>query len=230
MYARDLDGKTLTFGVSGKLIRNSLVMYDHETNTLWSHLTGDALDGPLLGQRLQQVISEQTTWGRWRAEHPGTKMLRVDPIDLHSDPYRNYYRSSDAGVRGRKHVDDRLPVKERVIGVRLGGEVKAYSFTALAKAKVVDDIVGGVPLIIVFDGASVSGAVYRRDPGGHWLTFDPGHNALSMVDRETGSTWGGLSGEATAGPTKGTQLEQVAITYSFWFGWVDFYPNTGVYK
>ena len=45
MYARDLDGKTLTLGVSGKLIRNSLVMFDRETDTLWSHLTGEALEG-----------------------------------------------------------------------------------------------------------------------------------------------------------------------------------------
>jgi len=230
VYARDLDGKTLTFGVSGKLIRNSLVMYDRETYTLWSHLTGEALSGPLLGHRLQQVLSEQTTWGRWRAQHPQTQMLKVDPTDQRPDPYRYYYSSSEAGVKGRKHVDNRLPTKERVIGVRLGGEVKAYSFSALARARVVDDVLGGMPLVVVFDGVSESGAVYRRDPAGRLLTFAPGPNALSMVDAETGSTWEGLSGDAIAGPTKGAQLEQVVITYSFWFGWVDFYPNTEVYK
>ncbi len=230
MYARDLDGRTLTFGVSGKLIRNSLVMYDHQTNTLWSHLTGEALDGPLLGHRLEQVLSDQTTWGRWRAEHPRSQMLKVDPVDLKFDPYQRYYLSSDAGVLGRKHSDDRLPVKERVIGVRLSGEVKAYSFTALARARVVDDTVGGVPLVIVFDGASDSGAVYRRDTGGRLLTFGPGSSALSMEDTETGSTWDGLSGRATTGPSAGTQLEAIPITYGFWFGWADFFPNTEVYK
>jgi len=218
VYARDLDGKTLTFGVSGKLIRNSLVMYDHETYTLWSHLTGEALSGLLLGQRLEQVLSEQTTWGRWRAQHPQTQMLKVDPTDQRPDPYRYYYNSSDAGVKGRKHLDNRLPTKERVIGVRLGGEVKAYSFTALARARVVDDILGGVPLVVVFDGASECGAVYRRDPAGRVLTLAPGPSALSMVDSETGSTWDGLSGTAIAGANAGTQLEQIAITYSFWFG------------
>ena len=230
MYARDLDGKTLTFGVSGKLIRNSLVMYDHETGSQWSHLTGEALSGPLFGQRLHQVVSEQTTWGRWRAQHPQTQMLKVDPIYLGPDPYHYYYGSSDAGVKGRKHQDNRLPVKERVIGVRIGGEIKAYSFKALARAKVVDDSVGGLSLVVVFDGPSESGAVYRRDPGGRLLTFGPAAGALSMQDSETSSTWDGLSGRATTGPLVGTQLEQVAITYSFWFGWVDFYPNTGVYK
>ena len=230
MYARDVNGKTLTFGVSGKLIRNSLVMFDRETGTLWSHLTGEALQGSLVGQHLQQVLSEQTTWGRWRAEHPKTLMLEVDPIQVRFDPYDLYYDSSSAGVVGRKRIDNRLPIKEKVIGVRLGDEVKAYSFTALARDRVVNDTVGGVPLVVVFDGPSQSGAVYRRDLGGKLLTFTRGPTPLSMLDDETGSTWDGLSGKATTGIDAGMELEQVPITYSFWFGWVDFYPNTQLYK
>jgi uncharacterized protein DUF3179 len=230
VYARDVSGKTLTFGVSGKLIRNSLVMFDRETGTLWSHLTGEALDGPLTGQHLQQVLSEQTTWGRWRAEHPTTLMLEVDPVDVLFDPYQSYYSAPGAGVVGRKRTDDRLPVKEKVIGLRLGGEVKAYSFTALARDRVVNDTVGGVPLVVVFDPASYSGAVYRRDLGGSVLTFAPGSIGLSLRDNQTGSEWDGLSGKALSGTDAGMELEQVPITYGFWFGWVDFYPNTEVYK
>ncbi len=230
MYAREVDGKTLTFGVSGKLIRNSLVMFDRETGTLWSHLTGEALDGPLIGNQLKQVLSEQTTWGRWRLDHPQTRMLDVDPSDVRFDPYQTYYGAPDPGVVGRKRADDRLPVKEKVIGVRLNGEVKAYSFKALARDRVVNDTVGGAPLVVVFDGLTFSGAVYRSDPGGNLLTFVPGPIPLSMQDKETGSTWDGLSGKATAGTDAGIELEQVPITYSFWFGWVDFYPNTEVYR
>ncbi len=230
MYARDVNGKTLTFGVSGKLIRNSLVMFDRETGTLWSHLTGEALQGKLVGQSLQQVLSEQTTWGRWRAGHPKTLMLDVDPIELWFDPYDLYFDSQSAGIIGRKRADDRLPIKEKVIGVRLGGEVKAYSFTALGRDRVVNDKVGGVPLVVVFDGTSQSGAVYRRDLGGKLLTFSPGSTPLSFVDEQTSSTWDGLSGKATSGADAGMELEQVPITYSFWFGWVDFYPKTQVYK
>jgi len=230
VYARDVNGRTLTFGVSGKLIRNSLVMFDRETGTLWSHLTGAALEGPLAGQQLQQLLSEQTTWGRWRAEHPETLMLDVDPSDVRFDPYQTYYSAPDAGVVGRKRADDRLPVKEKVIGVRLGGEVKAYSFTALARDRVVNDEVGGVPLVVVFDPVSYSGAVYRRDPGGTLLTFTAESTGLSLRDDQTGSEWDGLSGKAMTGSHAGMELEQVPITYSFWFGWVDFYPNTEVYK
>jgi hypothetical protein len=218
------------FGVSGKLIRNSLVMFDRETGTLWSHLTGEALQGSLAGQHLTQVLSEQTTWARWRKARPNTLMLEVDPIGTWFDPYELYYDSSNAGVVGRKRTDSRLPVKEKVIGVRLGGEAKAFPFTALGRERVVNDTVGGVPVVVVFDGPSQSGAVYRRDLGGKLLTFTRGPTALSMLDDETGSTWDGLSGKAISGLGAGMQLEQVPITYSFWFGWADFYPATAVYK
>lgn len=230
MYARDVRGRTLTFGVSGKLIRNSLVMFDRESGTLWSHLTGEALEGPLAGEHLEQLLSVQTTWGRWRTAHPRTLMLAVDPSEVRFDPYQTYFGAPDAGLVGRKRADDRLPTKEKVIGVRLGGEVKAYSFTALARDRVVNDTVGGVPLVIVFDGLSFSGAAYRRDLSGSLLTFAPRPTPLTMADNETSSTWDGLSGTATAGSSAGSQLVQVPITYSFWFGWVDFYPNTAVYK
>src|SRR5260370_23077693 len=197
-------------------------MFDRETGTLWSHLTGDALEGPLVGQNLQQLLSEQSTWGRWRAEHRQTLMVKVDPSDVRFDPYQTYYGAPDAGVVGRKRTDDRLPVKEKVIGVRVGGEVKAYSFTALARDRVVNDTVGGVPLVVVFDGLTFSGAVYRRDPGGKLLTFVPGPTSLSMQDKETGSTWDGLSGKATAGAGLGMERQENALTYSFSFGWGDF--------
>lgn len=61
MYDRTIDGKIYTFGVSGKLIRNALVMFDRESDTLWSQLLGEAVDGPLQGTKLEPIASLQTT-------------------------------------------------------------------------------------------------------------------------------------------------------------------------
>ncbi len=173
-------------------------MFDRETGSLWSHLTGEAISGPLSGQRLTIVPSFQTTWGLWRKDRPKAQVLAVSPNELR-DSYDGYYRAGDAGIEGRKHKDDRLPTKERVIGVRLGGDVKAYSFSALARVRVVDDVVGGTPLVIVFDGSSESGAVYRRDLNGQTLDFQPGNRPMSMKDTQTGSEWDGLAGTASSG-------------------------------
>ena len=228
MYAREVEGRTLTFGVSGKLVRNSLVMFDRQTGSLWSHLTGESISGPLHGKHLQQLSSAQTTWGLWLKEHPSTLLLQADRSDV-QDPYQSYYSGSDTGIISVKRSDDRLPAKERILGIRLGGDVKAYDFKALARDRVVNDQVGGTPFVIVFDGGSESGAVYRSDPGGTLLKFWPGNGVLRMAEAG-GSVSDGLTGTALSGPLAGQVLEQVPITYSFWFGWADFYPNTAVYK
>ena len=229
MYAREVNGRTLTFGVSGKLVRNSLIMFDRETGSLWSHLTGEAIVGPLNGQRLTIVPSVQTTWGLWLKGHPKALSLAGSEGQL-SDPYDLYFQTDSAGIEGRKHQDDRLPTKERVIGIRLGGEVKAYSFSALARDRVVDDVVGGIPLVIVFDGSSESGAAYQRKVNGLVLDFQPGSRPMSMTDSQSESEWDGLTGTASSGSSAGMVLESVPFTYSFWFGWADFYPHTGLYN
>ena len=64
VYALQFGDETLTFGVSGALIMNALVMYDHQTDTLWSHFTGDAVQGPLVGTKLQVLPAMQTLWGQ----------------------------------------------------------------------------------------------------------------------------------------------------------------------
>ena len=229
MYARDVKGKTLTFGVSGKLIRNSLIMFDRQTGSLWSHLTGAAISGPLRGTELERIAATQTTWKLWRQVHADSRLLKTDSY-RDDDPYAGYYVAPDSGVIGRKHVDNRLGAKDRIIGVRLGGAVKAYSFKALGRARVLDDQVGGTPLVVVFDAASESGAVYRRSVGDRLFDFNPPATGMGLVDAQTGSTWDWLSGRSTAGPLAGANLEQIPITYSFWFGWVDFYPGTEPFR
>ena len=231
MYARQVDRLTLTFGVSGLLVRNSLVMYDHETGSLWSHLTGQALAGPLAGGQLNLVASTQASWANWRRAHRSTFVLAFDP-SLASDPNSTYYRSPRLGVYHDQAdivIDPRLKPKEKVIGLRLDGHVKAYSLTTLAKDKVVNDIVADVPVVIVFDGVTESGAVFRRDPAGEALIFRAGPGALELLDDGSESTWDGLTGKATSGPLKGAVLEQIPITYGFWFAWSDFYPETDLF-
>ena len=73
--------------MSGKLLMNALILYDRETDTLWSQFTGEALEGPLEGGRLRLVASELTTWSAWKAQHPDTLVLNTDDLSRKYDPY-----------------------------------------------------------------------------------------------------------------------------------------------
>ncbi len=121
MYSRELDGKTYTFGVSGKLWRDALLMYDHQTRSLWSHITGEAIQGKLKGKKLKPLASmPQIAWKTWMANYPNTQVLSVGMREsLKRDNYTDYHKSQRAGVSGTKYIDKRLPNKSLVIGVQV---------------------------------------------------------------------------------------------------------------
>ena len=222
-----MNGKDLTFGVSGKLVRNSLIMYDRETHSLWSHLTGGAIEGPLRGAQLQVLTATQTTWAAWRRAHPDTRVLPHD-YPGQTDHYAGYFGSGDAGILGRKRDDNRLPAKARVLGIRILDHPKAYSLEAVGRARVVNDTFVGVPLVVLAT-ADQAAAAFRRDVAGQTLTFRAGPNGI-VLDQETGSIWDQVTGQATAGVLVGQTLTPLAATDSFWFGWFDFFPGTALYR
>jgi hypothetical protein len=229
VYSREVDGQELTFGVSGKLIRNVLVMYDRQTESLWSQLLGEAVEGELKGDRLDFFPSVMTTWEEWKGRYPDTVAL-VKGFSGSRDPYDSYYASEQAGVIGETFEDERLPTKQFVVGVSRGDEAVAYPFSVLSLEPVVNDMVGDTPVVVVFGADEVTSAVFQREVEGQTLTFSLGDpEALTLTDAETGSTWQGLSGLATGGPLAGERLSQLKSTNSFWFGWKDFYPDTRVY-
>jgi len=226
VYARTVEGKVLTFGVSGKLVRNSLVMYDRETHSLWSHLTGGAIKGPLKGGQLEVQTATETTWLSWRQAYPSTKVLPHD-FPGQTDVYRRYFANGDAGILGRKRDDPRLPAKALVVGVRIMDRPKAYRLAAVMQAGVVNDTVDDVPLALFrTDGEAAS--VFRRDVAGQSLTFKASAGG-TVTDIQTNSTWDPVTGRATAGALQGTSLTPVPATTSFWFGWFDFFPGTELY-
>ncbi len=229
MYSREIDGQEVTFGVSGKLIMNVLVMYDRQTESLWSQLLGEAVEGELKGTKLEFFPSAITTWGEWKTRYPDTVAL-VKGYTGSRDPYGSYYQSGQAGVIGETYQDNRLPTKQFVVGVALEDEAVAYPFSVLSLEPVVNDEIGDTPVLVVFGEDQLSTAVFDRQVGDQTLTFslsDPAR--LTLTDAETGSTWQGLTGMATGGPLAGERLTRLKSTNSFWFGWKDFYPDTRVY-
>jgi hypothetical protein len=237
VYAREINGQLYSFGVSGKLWANGLVMYDHQTDSLWSHVAGQAFTGPMRGTKLQMLPATRTDWGTWKRLHPDTLVL--DPLksphrrDYSVDPYEGYYYSRNTGVIAPRREDQRLHPKAFVIGLRLAGAVKAYPFTRLSKAPVVNDTLAHTPVVVVFQERNATGMVFNRRLGDQVLTFIPTPSgagaSFSMRDEQTGSLWSAIGGMALDGALKGKRLEAIPSTYAFWFAWKDYYPETAVY-
>ena len=229
MYARDLNGSTHTFGVSGKLIKNALVMYDHQTDTLWSQFLSRGVKGPLTGTSLEILPALQTTWQQWLALHPETLVLDKNGR-YQRDTYEGYYRGGSAGILGEFNKDDRLSRKDLVLGVTLDGAAKAYPFQSITDQPIINDFWAGKEIVVVFERISETGAVFERTLEGRSLTFQlVPQDSFLMRDLETGSTWQALTGRAIDGPLAGEVLARLTSNYSFWFAWSDFYPDTQLY-
>jgi hypothetical protein len=227
-----LDGKEYTFGVSGKLWRNGLVMYDHQTNTLWSGITGEGLTGPLKGKRLTiRAAVPKVRWKAWRTAYPSSRVLTHHGFqDYDTDQYADYHVTSQTGLFAPEHTNEALPPKSLVLALRLGEHARAYPLEVFTRTTVLNDTVQGTPLVIYRDPASEASAVYERTVDGTPLTFTPGLTWTTLQDTATGTTWNILTGKAVAGPHTGKQLRRIPHHYIYWFAWVDFYPQTTLYS
>src|SRR5580704_3507610 len=78
VWNRVVEGKTLHFHLAGINNGNALLR-DEETSSIWQHSTGEAIFGPLKGQQLQLVRSNELSFALWRSEQPQGQVLKPDP-------------------------------------------------------------------------------------------------------------------------------------------------------
>ncbi len=136
VFDRILDGKAVTFGVSGMLLNSNLVMYDRETKSLWSQFDGLALVGSKRDQKLQLYPSQLEKWSDWIKQYPQTQVLSEKTgyaLPYNQYPYDDYEKNSDIYFP-LEHIDNRFPPKEVVFGIVLGNQEKVYPESELQKA------------------------------------------------------------------------------------------------
>ena len=165
VYSRRVGDRELTFGVSGRLYRSNVLLYDHQSESLWSQLLEKSVTGRHAGDELTSLSALRVSWGTWRQRHPDTLVLSTETgyrRNYRNDPYEGYYRTGSIWFPVGPVRRDLSP-KTRILGVRVNGQARAYPVTALQEAggtvvdqfgdqKVVIDIDGNGEIISVRDG------------------------------------------------------------------------------
>ena len=197
MHVRRANGRTLSFGHAGILYRNSFVMYDRETESLWVHVTGRAQSGPRKGWQLEFMPSSMTTWAAWKAAHPHSTVL--------PGYRRGGFMGTYTGVGSPRGIG---------LVVRVAGHGKLYPFSALESQPVVNDRFRDEDVVVAYSRRLGTASAWSRTVGGRTLTFEPSSDTgngrqLLVRDAETGTLWSGIRGEAIAGPLAGQRLELV---------------------
>lgn len=250
---QDLDEQVLDFGTSGLLLNSSLVMYDRQTGTLWSHYTAEGIIGPLAGVRLTSLPVAILPFDLWRAAHPSGLVLSTDTgfdRDYGLSPYPGYDNEGSFPFLFQGEVDGRLTAMTRMVGLawdHRGTEIAvAVPTLALSEARVLQTRVEDRDLVIWWvpgtnSVLSTIDIALSKDVGSVGV-FSPllddrrlefvsdavsTGDAVSRTfrDLQTGSTWDHL-GRAVAGPLMGRRLTPLEHLDTFWFAWAAFRPDT----
>lgn len=158
-------------------------------------------------------------------------LIPVEEI-LRGGPPRDGIPAIDKPRFTEAHKADYLQPDDRVIGVNLHGEQKAYPIRILNYHEIVNDEFSGNPVLISFCPLCGTGMAFRRDFGGKGVEFGVSgllyNSDLLMYDRATQSLWSQIEGKAVSGPLKGQLLELLPVQHTSWERWLEQYPESKV--
>jgi thiol-disulfide isomerase/thioredoxin len=236
-FRRTLDGRVLAFEVAG-VYNGTIILRDRQTRSLWAPFSGRALEGPLAGRRLDRLPLSFTRWDEWTARHPRGEVVWAAAAAR--EGHGSWYEPGKWGIVTEmgstlQAWDPRLPENELVYGIETGDETddrdetrnrgdspgtgKAYPVRWLRERKgIVNDVVGGVPVVVVARGPLDVAAFDRRAGGGALMFRPPSGSQAVMNDEETGTDWSG-QGEALSGPLQGQRLKEVDGYVVEWHVW-----------
>ena len=234
MFRAEAKGKKLHFETVG-VIGGNEVFGDKETGSHWQQSSLTAISGPLKGEHLDLDPFLLTSWGEWRRMHPNTLVLKPTPGYAERIPEEN--RLIREGLSGRGDApagvlrkDDRLPPKAMILGLDLKGSNKAFPLTALRHARVINDQLGGEPILVVHQPASDTTTAFLARLKGRTLQFRAANpETTELTDSETGSRWDAY-GKCTSGALAGSHLTPLTLEPEYWFAWSEFHTDTGIYQ
>ncbi len=205
VHRREIDGEEVVFGSQGALYQNAMTWWDHDTGSVWSQPLGEAIAGPLVGERLELLPSTLTRWDDWLAAHPASLAL-------------------DAGGGGGGFSLDSM-----VLVVDFSVDTAAYPVKDLRAVGVVNDVVAGAEVAIVLDPASRdrwSVLSRRLDDRVVTLAIEGGR----LVDTETGTVWDPVRGRALEGPLAGEILDLLPGFTAFPDDYEVFWPDGRIWE
>lgn len=199
--------------------------------TLWSALSGLAIEGPQKGRRLERIPSFTTQWGLWRMLHPESTVYDLYDGKRYAvaELPRKMHPDAEASI---SRVDPRLPAGRLVHGVEVGDKTKAYPLDEKIERACFTDEIDGKSIAIFWYGPTKSSVAFESVLDGQQLSFfadDISPDTAPFKDKETGTRWT-LAGRAVDGPLRGKELTWVPGLECRWYAWSVENPGTELYE
>ena len=136
-FDAEVNDQQLDFGVSGLLYNSDVLLYDRQTESLWSQIMSTAVTGEFKGAKLKRLPIEHTSWADWKQQYPKTLVLSDDTgysRDYRRNPYSGYETSRALYFQVSNKAPAYFHPKERVLGLEIDNQFKAYPFSEIDKA------------------------------------------------------------------------------------------------
>lgn len=230
-WGRKIGSSITTYGVSGFLYNNNLMPYDRQRNSTWSQQRLECVNGVLIGFKPETYTLMMTTFSTWKKSFPDSKVMTAETgFDRRYSeyPYGDYRTNQDLLFFPVNVRDERLPAKERVLGVLIEEAARAYRFNQEeAGTEIIYDQLAGKSLIIVRSAKDNYNTAFLNPNG---LNFEAiSDNLPSIMKDELGNEYD-LSGRIIIGPNQGETLSMPVAFIGYWFSWPAFYPTIEIYE
>lgn len=210
--------------------RNGIMVIRHKDGTLFSALSGKAIDGPRKGERLKRVATLETNWGAWSAAYPGSVAYHM------YDKYQPQETPSDENqdsLSTRPTLDNSpIPEETMVLGVELDDAAKAFPLRFLNQSGgIVKDKMGEQEIVVLWTQSTRTAAAYAPvvDESSPEVTvdleLDADHKSAPFRDKKTGSHFD-IAGRGVDGELQGKTLRWLTSVQCKWFAWKAEFPQT----
>jgi Protein of unknown function (DUF3179) len=168
----------------------------------------------------------------WRSEWPRTDFAKhtIDLSEIRSGgPSKDGIPAIDnPQFRLVDEVTD-LAATEPVITLRIQDDARAYPLRILTWHEIVNDTVGGAPVVVTYCPLCNAAIAFDRRAGGRVLDFGTTgklrHSDLVMYDRQTESWWQQYTGTAIVGELAGIELKLLPVRVESFGRFVRQYPE-----
>lgn len=237
-FRAELDGKPMRFSAL-TAYNNNIIYYDRKRRNYIQQLDGAVVAGPDTGRKLDAVPITITKWESWRQLHPDTLYVQLPPTGLRDNmmTWMLDWMIALPGLSQRKspwhpvtnRIDDRLPAMSQIVGVEFRDVRRAYSLDYVRKHQVINDEIGGEPIVIFYDAERDTGAVFSRRANGQVLSFQPTTEAVA-VETSSQTRWDVRGVELSPqGDNVDRHLDPLPhFGKTFWFSWYMFKDGTEV--
>jgi len=125
-----------------------------------------------------------------------------------------------------------LKDRDRILGLELNGETRAYPIKILNWHELVNDQVGDEAVLISYCPLCGTGMAFNAKVHGHRKLFGVSgklyNSDVLFYDKQTESLWSQIKMQAVTGSFTGTTLQQIVLEHTTWRAWVEKHPDTKV--